>query len=63
MTSSVIKWDWGLPARTPRGRREFYLSRRGTIRLATKTCTAAPFWLSVVVRTVISPWLGRDFDG
>jgi hypothetical protein len=37
--------------------------RRGTIRLATKTCTVSPFWFKVVVRTLTSPWLGRDFDG
>ena len=26
-------------------------------------CTASPSWFSVVVRTLISPWSGRDFDG
>jgi hypothetical protein len=29
--------------------------RRGTIRLATKTCTVSPFWFKVVVRTLTSP--------
>ena len=29
--------------------------RRGTIRLATKTCTVSPFWFKVVVGTLTSP--------
>src|SRR6202045_2641464 len=36
--------------------------RRGTVRLATKTCTVSPFWFKGVVRPLTSPWLGRDFD-
>src|SRR5204862_1657405 len=46
-----------------RGRLSAYAGRRGTTRLPTETCTASPFWLRVVVRTLMSPWFGRDFDG
>jgi hypothetical protein len=38
-------------------------ARRGTTKFATKTCTASPSWFSVVVRTLISPCSGRDFEG
>jgi len=40
------------------------LERRGTIRFATRTChRPRRFWLSAVIRTLISPCCGRDFDG
>ena len=37
--------------------------RRGTTRLPTETCTASPLPLRVVVRTLMIPCVGRDFDG
>src|SRR5712691_3560251 len=38
-------------------------TRRRTTRLPMRTCTASPCWFSVVVRTLIRPWSGRDCDG
>src|SRR5712691_2465065 len=38
-------------------------TRRGTMRVPMRLCTASPCWFSVVVRTLSSPWSGRDCDG
>ena len=37
--------------------------RNGTTMLTIWICTGSSFWFSVVVRTLIIPWVGRDFEG